>query len=98
MNPCESTFARLHSVEYELLYLAVPLGHSTIPEKEVAGRDLLRYCLLRALHMVPEEARAAMGAYSIAPGSLTLVNIRTDGSTKVARRDRAETGLQEHSV
>merc|ERR1719377_171998 len=61
--------------EVYLQYLCPPEGKRDtvmIVVEEVA----VLYCLLRALHMGPEEARAAMGAYSIAPGSLTFVNIR----------------------
>eukprot|EP00928_Gymnodinium_smaydae_P065949 TRINITY_DN49010_c0_g1_i1.p1 TRINITY_DN49010_c0_g1~~TRINITY_DN49010_c0_g1_i1.p1 ORF type:complete len:524 (+),score=82.17 TRINITY_DN49010_c0_g1_i1:115-1686(+) len=43
----------------------------------------LLYVLLRALQMSPEEARISSFSYQIGFGSVTLVNLKSDGSTKV---------------
>eukprot|EP00929_Paragymnodinium_shiwhaense_P064477 TRINITY_DN32286_c0_g1_i1.p1 TRINITY_DN32286_c0_g1~~TRINITY_DN32286_c0_g1_i1.p1 ORF type:complete len:529 (-),score=135.25 TRINITY_DN32286_c0_g1_i1:98-1684(-) len=49
----------------------------------VAEDGPLLYCLLRALHLGPEEAMLSIGAYNIGHASVSLVNIRQDGKTKV---------------
>lgn len=49
----------------------------------VAEDTLLLYMLLRSLGMSAEESKAALPLYSIGHGSVTLVNLRNDGTTKV---------------
>lgn len=49
----------------------------------VAEDKPLLYCLLRSLHLSPEEAKNGMASYCIGPGSVTLINARSDGSMKV---------------
>lgn len=49
----------------------------------VAESRPLLYCLLRALHLAADEATATIPAYCIGAASITLVNVRPDGSTKV---------------
>lgn len=49
----------------------------------VAEDAPLLYWLLRALGMSAEESQIATSLYSIGNGSVTLVNLRSDGTTKV---------------
>jgi len=49
----------------------------------VAEDSSVLYWLLRALHMSPEDAKAMAPLYRIGHASVTLVNMRADGSTKV---------------
>eukprot|EP00440_Ansanella_granifera_P006264 gb/GFBE01006792.1/.p1 GENE.gb/GFBE01006792.1/~~gb/GFBE01006792.1/.p1 ORF type:complete len:359 (+),score=64.19 gb/GFBE01006792.1/:1-1077(+) len=49
----------------------------------VAQDTLLLYWLMRALGMSPEESQVATSLYSIGHASVTLVNLKGDGSTKV---------------
>ena len=41
------------------------------------------YWLLRALHMSPEEAQLGRSLYRIGQSSVALVNVKSDGTTKV---------------
>lgn len=66
-----------------LQFFAPPSGHSRDTVVMVAEDSTVLYWLLRALKMTQEESRAATSCYCIGHASVTLVNIRADGSTKV---------------
>lgn len=61
----------------------------TVPEGSrdtviIVAEDVpLLYMLLRSLGMSPEESKVARSLYSIGNASVTLVNIKNDGTTKV---------------
>lgn len=66
-----------------LQFFAPPEQSSRDTVVIVAEDTPLVYWLLRSLGMTAEEAQVATSLYSIGQASLTLVNLRSDGSTKV---------------
>jgi len=66
-----------------LQFFAPPMAHSRDTICMVADDGPVLYWLLRALQMGPDEARAASASYALGRASVTLVNIRNDGSMKV---------------
>lgn len=66
-----------------LQFFCPPQGHSRDTVVMVADDGPVLYWLLRALHMSPEEAKAGSALYRIEHASITLVNVRSDGSMKV---------------
>jgi hypothetical protein len=66
-----------------LQFFTPPTQHSRDTVVMVAEDAPVLYWLLRALGHAPEEAKVTAGSYSIRSASVTLVNVRPDGSTKV---------------
>jgi len=66
-----------------LEFFKPPSAHSRDTICMVADDGPVLYWLLRALQLSPEDAKATMGAYCIGNASITLINIKSDGSTKV---------------
>ncbi len=74
-----------------------PSGRSRDTLILVCESKVMEYWLRRALHMSPEEA-AKEGNLAVTPESLALVNIKSDGSTKVvAVGDTGHLGLNASS-
>lgn len=66
-----------------LTFFVPPAEHSRDTVVMIADHGPVLYWLLRALHMSPEEAKASSAMYCINHASVTLVNVRSDGSMKV---------------
>mmetsp|Transcript_120 Transcript_120/g.305 ORF Transcript_120/g.305 Transcript_120/m.305 type:complete len:360 (-) Transcript_120:387-1466(-) len=66
-----------------LQYFTPPTAHSRDTVCMVASDGPVLYWLLRALQMGSDEAKVAIPRYCLGRGSITLVNIRNDGSMKV---------------
>jgi len=66
-----------------LQFFCPPSEHSRDTVIMVGEDVLLMYMLLRALRMSPDEAKVATASYSIGHASVTLVNVKADGSMKV---------------
>lgn len=66
-----------------LQFFTPPTAHGRDTVVMVADDAPVLYWLLRALSMSPEEAKAASASYKVGHASVTLVNIRSDGSMKV---------------
>eukprot|EP00931_Biecheleriopsis_adriatica_P014500 TRINITY_DN11633_c0_g1_i1.p1 TRINITY_DN11633_c0_g1~~TRINITY_DN11633_c0_g1_i1.p1 ORF type:complete len:518 (+),score=142.92 TRINITY_DN11633_c0_g1_i1:71-1624(+) len=66
-----------------LQFFAPPEESSRDTVVIVAEDTCLLYWLLRSLGMSPEESQVATSLYSIGPASITLVNLKSDSSTKV---------------
>merc|ERR1711924_190698 len=69
--------------EAAFLQYFCPPGRSRDTVVMIADDKPVLYWLLRALHMSPEESMAAGKSYAIRHGSVTLINVRSDGSMKV---------------
>lgn len=66
-----------------LQFFTPPTAHSRDTVTMVAEDGPVLYWLLRALQMGQEDAKAATSSYCIGHASITLVNIKADGSMKV---------------
>ena len=66
-----------------LQFFTPPTDHGRDTVVLIAEDGPVLYWLLRALHLAPDEAKASSGLYRIDNASITLVNIRSDGSMKV---------------
>jgi len=66
-----------------LQFFCPPGEHSRDTVVMVGEDGPILYWLLRALQMAPDEAKLAASSYCIGNASITLVNIRSNGSTKV---------------
>lgn len=66
-----------------LQYFCPPTNHSRDTVVLVADDGPLLYCLLRGLQIPPEEAQIRATAYDIGQASVTLVNVKSNGSTRV---------------
>jgi len=77
----DSTIDEPEAIFLELF--CAPVRHSRDTVIMVAGDAIILYCLFRALHMSPDEAKAAIYSYCIGHVSITIVNVRADSSNKV---------------
>jgi len=66
-----------------LQFFAPPEGSSRDTVVLIAEDGPLLYWLLRALSMSSDEANLAKASYSIGHASVTMINVRADGSRKV---------------
>jgi len=66
-----------------LQYVVPPTSHSRDTVVMVAEDGPVLYWLLRALNMSPEEAKAAAASYCIGHASITLVNVKSSGATRI---------------
>merc|ERR1712039_113202 len=66
-----------------LQFFTPPIEHGRDTVVLIAEDGPVLYWLLRALHLSPDEAKASSALYRIENASITLVNVRSDGSMKV---------------